>query len=512
MASPALWRVLRPSQLDLRDFSGGWNLRDSPSEVAKNESPDCLNVSVDERGGVVKRLGMSRLGSSSLAGVGQMVYYSQTLQVTLVQVGAALYKTTDFTTLTLVGTFSTSARLACVDFNGSVVLLHKADGVYTYDGTTLTSRNTTVKGTCLAVWQNKVWAGGDPVNQSRVWWSNLGDATAWTTASAFVDIRDKDSAAITALGVGQGMDVAGRPGLLVFKEESTYRINSSSTGSYTTLHAHAGAAGPACVTDLNGLTVALCKIGLYMTDGVNPPKEMSRKVSPLFRDDQLDFSNLAIACAGVKGDRMLFSMPRRIGGSAQASNNFTLEFSPTEGWIVPHSFGLADMTSYAKQAAKLYGLSPTTAFAWEVFKTGADDGAAIACHYQTPWFEPTAGGKCSYNRLRVAGRGTFSMYVRGDYSLGQGSLRGISIVGSGFVWNDAAAIWNAPGVLWGPSAYEGYQHAWGLGIYRSVSLYLSESSTLSALGPKLQGDGSAPEVGAFALYELNLQFVPLGGA
>ena len=45
-------------------FNGGLNLRDHPSEVAPNESPDCWNVTIDRSGAVQKRLGYQKWNES----------------------------------------------------------------------------------------------------------------------------------------------------------------------------------------------------------------------------------------------------------------------------------------------------------------------------------------------------------------------------------------------------------------------------------------------------------------
>jgi hypothetical protein len=62
---------------EYRRFDGGLNLRDAPSELAENETPSCFNVTLDERGGVVARLGLTKLnGSSLLPQPPQALYYS----------------------------------------------------------------------------------------------------------------------------------------------------------------------------------------------------------------------------------------------------------------------------------------------------------------------------------------------------------------------------------------------------------------------------------------------------
>src|SRR5262245_66574864 len=73
---------------DLFDFSGGTNLRDAPSELAENETPLARNVTLDERGGAEKRLGLVNDGaaaaqSADLSGG----YYSNVLGGVVVQTG-----------------------------------------------------------------------------------------------------------------------------------------------------------------------------------------------------------------------------------------------------------------------------------------------------------------------------------------------------------------------------------------------------------------------------------------
>ena len=77
----------------------------------------------------------------------------------------------------------------------------------------------------------------------------------------------------TAIGVGQGMDVTGRPGPYVFKRRSVYRINSAATGAYTTLSSEAGAGGSNCVADIAGMTAFIGDAGIYVTRRGRAPGE-----------------------------------------------------------------------------------------------------------------------------------------------------------------------------------------------------------------------------------------------
>jgi hypothetical protein len=44
----------------------------------------------------------------------------------------------------------------------------------------------------------------------------------------------------------------------------------------------------------------------------------------------------------------------------------------------------------------------------------------------------------SFRRLRLGGRGAFSLYTLLDFDQGVGELNDVSILGNAFKWNDAA--------------------------------------------------------------------------
>lgn len=501
------------SNVQLADFSGGLNLRDAPTELAENETPDCLNISLDEHGGITKRLGLSRLnGSGALPGIPSNVYYSPSLQVTILQIGATLYKTSDFVTFTSFKTLSTSNVAAFTDFGGQLVYAHQDDGVFTYDGTTNTNRTAAIKGSCIAAWQNKVFVAGDPVKPSLVTCSATGDATGWTVGAAGCaqnQLREKDDTVITALGVGQGEDISGRPGLLAFKAESAYRINDSGTLAYVTVDGSAGAAGPLAVVTLGGVTATFCKKGIYTIDpgGTTNMTSVGDKVFNIFNSLQINFAKLNLVAGGIYRNRIVFSYP---WGAAQGSNNRTLEFHPGQGWIVPHDFGMAAYTTFGKNDAQLYGISPTATNAFNVFTGWSDDGANIACRFRTHEIQPAVGYQCNYRRMRLFGRGIFQCYTLLDMDQGQGALSPVQLSGSAFIWNDPAAVWNSGAMVWGPTSYEIGEDFWSLGVGRSISFMLRESSQAAATGPKLLEDGAVPSVGSIAAYQMLVEYVQLG--
>src|SRR6266498_622610 len=186
-------------ELRLGNFAGGLNLRDAQAELALNESPDLWNVTLDERGGVSKRLGFSKHNFITYVAnyLVSNVFYWQTGQNLIVQcsratVNSRLYKDTNISEFK---TFTTDDRCAFADFAGKLCIVHPIDGFFTYDGTTVTAIATGPRGSTLAVWQNKLWSAGDPTNKSRVTFSAAGDPATWN-ASVYIDVREKDNAQV----------------------------------------------------------------------------------------------------------------------------------------------------------------------------------------------------------------------------------------------------------------------------------------------------------------------------
>jgi hypothetical protein len=508
-------------------FDGGWNIRDSISGLELNESPDCKNVVIDERGGIGSRLGITKGHDTVLAGAPIQGYYWESQNLIVIQIGAQLYKATPGSNFVTMGAaFSTSARVAMVDFNEALVITHPVDGVFTSDGTTNTLRNATVAGTCIAVWQNKVFVGsGAAVARERVWWSNAGDATVWTTATDFNDIQEVDTLGVVAIGVGQGMDVAGRPGLLVFKRRSTYRINDSATGEYTTLSTEAGAASANAVADIAGLTAFIGDSGIHVTDGVSPPVKVSDQIHPLFNSAVLSFSDadLALWSAGVKeGDTFIFNV-KRVGASAP---DLMLECRPharrTEDEepsfsIVPHE-GCAMrwlITVPAATGSNLWGGGTSAHYIYRLFEGGTDDGTAISAYWTSKAFEANQLALWHLVRVRAKGRGEgVSLSTIADWgSAGQSFplTAWLAVTGE---WG--VGLWGAPDAFgtgfWGADAYELLENVWNLGTANAFALKLSASTSTATTRPPALGSGQGAPLGAWNCYALRLDVRSLGGA
>lgn len=507
-------------------LDGGTNLRDAPTEVAFNETPDARNMTLDERGGAESRLGLSKLnGGSLLPAPPVALYYSSVADAIVAYVSSdggvgKLYKSTDggatwtafYTALTAGG------EGAFVDFKNRLVFVNTLDGVYSFPSDLSAPVHTVggtgnmeeVRGSAIAVWQNKVWVTGDPRedathSRARVWWSNAGNEQLWTVSSNFIDIRDVDTKPCTAIGAGVGMDVTGKPTLLVYKDESMYRINDSASGSYTTLHSKgAGAASNNAVAANLGRICSINRHGIWVTDGLAIPIRVSDKLDPLFADDGLSFTSASLArwTAAPYRDRVIFC----VTPAGKSSNSLVIEYHPELGWSMLHDLALGPLAVYTKAAKKLLGASPTTGAIYEVFKGGTDDGVAISAYYQLPWVELSKTDEARLRYLRFYGRGSPTLQVRTDLSA-VGDQYSISFdQGFGFVWDQGQ--WDVGS--WGNPAIEGSADTPLDQVAKTVSLVFSATTSGVGFRPGLPGSGIQPEVGAWAIYGGKLDFRVLG--
>lgn len=514
--------------LELTDFSGGLNTRDAQNNLAPNETPDCMNVTFDERGGVGKRLGYKRDNSSSiLSDIPNNVFYWQTAGQLILQIGARLWKRTSANSYTEIeraagaDAFTTTARATFADFNGALYALHPADGVLKYTGSgNIAVVNATVKGQAIAVWKNKLWAGGpdsSSANPTRVWFSNTGNGDTWTTASDFVDIRDIGDDPVTALGLGQGLDTGAVPisGLLVFKRNSTHRVQDPTTGAYTTLSSEAGAAGPLAVTSLHDLTCMVNDKGVWVTNGEEPPVNVSGKIETVFEPTALNLGQMTKWAMGTVHDRIVMSLTE----NGQTANNFSLEYHPAVGWFAAHDFAFHAYALNRNNTADLYALTTATnPNLVQVFTGGKDDvlsdgsgGSGISCRWQSSWFVPANHKKCRFRRTRLHGRGTFDFFIRLDYNLGTDHIHHISLDSAATALWDSGYLWDN-GALWGPTAYQNHHDMYSHGVAMAISFEMRETSGATKSSREPLGMLPAATVGNAAIYSICLDYVPLGYA
>lgn len=501
-----------PAQLEagtLSDFSGGPNFRDSPSELGKTEDYGSYNCTYDERGGAASRLGYVKRNAAALGAAGDLIvndFYSGLLGNTLTQSGKSLYLGDG---AAAVHTFTTKDCVTFTETDSYVVAAHPADGLfYSSDGNvwtqiTVANAPTGADGcNCVAAWQGRLFVG---LKDGSVHWSNNGDILTWT-ATDFNEVWTKDQEPIVALHIGSGQDIQGRPGLLVFKQRSVYRINDPATGAYTVVDATYGAGGPKAVVGVGAKVIWIGTGGIrWWQENQAEPVDASDLLRPLWKSDQLSFANQSGWCAGRRLNRAYFSCST----INSAVNDLAFEFHPAEGWVAPRSDAMSCYSSSSGSSDLTYGGSPTVdGQVYQLDKGGTDDGSAIVGWFQTRWVVPNGGFQAYLWQVRVHGRGTGTMTIRADYEDGGGTGYAFDLSPSGSDY-DNGVLYDS-GVDYAIETLQETEAFYSLGAVRQFSLRFAFSSTTTASGRQLFDSTPAPEVGSFGLFGLEYLYVPLG--
>lgn len=483
--------------VQFKSFKGGINTRDASSQLGADELSDALNVTIDERGAAMKRLGYERRFSTSIgADLVSNVFEWKSRGYIVTQEGPRMH----INDAAAFHTWSTDDRIGMCEFLGNLVMIHPVDGVRSYDGTTVTGPFTNFpKGNTCAAWQGKCWFAGNPDNPSRVSFTNIAALTMDT--DDWVDLREKDDSKVMCLAGAAGLDIAGRPGLLAFKEESSYRIYDSATGAYNTIDAAIGCGSNIGAVSAYGRTYVAGLRGIYYTNGLDPMIEASAKIENMFAPTVINHNRHDLVAAGRTQDRLRFSFP----ASGENFNSIAIELHPLSGWIMLHTDAAS---AYASTDTDLVMGSPTQdGMVYNGYRGGSDDGADIASFMQTYWLEPNYGNLVRVRRARFVGYGEFEAALYRDYEAGQ-SLPSLSVditpeeaLWDDFDWDD--------GTLWGPVAFQDYQDFWSIGTARSFSIRISETSDIVLPGREVAGQ-SISEVGAWTLSHVNLMTIDLG--
>lgn len=486
-----------------RDFSGGANIRDAPTELAANELADSWNVTLDERGGASSRLGITKYNgvvfdASTLT---RNIWPSPLLSTNIEQVGAKLYKGTSNT---VNKTFTTAELVTFREMNSLIIACHPTDGLFTSaDGVTWTAvaDPDAPKGVCVEVWQNKLFVGQP---SGKVSWCAAGDPTNWV-ATDFNKLWEKDQLGIVAMHIGSGQDILGKPGLICFKNESAYRINDAATGAYVTIDATVGAAGPLAVVGVGARVITISKRGIFWwREDQAGMVNASDRLLPLWNPGQVNLAQLGLWCAGRKGNRAVFSLTR----GTSTANDLALEYHPDQGWIAPRSDAMSCYATTGGGGEVVYGGSPTVnGQIYQLDTGGTDDGAPIVGHLQTRWFELNSGFEAVVWQIRAHGRGAGTMEVRKDYASAGGDDYPFDLTSPGYRYDTGLHYDTHPYSI---PAFQQTEPFFDIGLCRQFSLVFSFSATTTVAGVQVLGAGNAPQIGEFGLYGLEWLYVPLG--
>lgn len=252
-----------PQRLVVMNPSKGLNNLVSPSLVDNREFSDLFNVEYDEGGVIRKRSGYVKAGGTLTAARGLGIYSTESSnKMVTVDSGTLKYRT-DSTAWTAatgdtftagIDTDFTQARLKLYVWNGT-------DGGAEFTGTAVSRPGTMPKAKFSVYYQSKHIASGVDGQPSRLYISNLSNASDFTvttggtqpqpdntndsensnpnvpgatvfagtpalTEANVIDIRKNDGDRITGLAVFQDV-------LIVFKERSIYQVTFDTSGNPT---------------------------------------------------------------------------------------------------------------------------------------------------------------------------------------------------------------------------------------------------------------------------------------
>jgi len=218
----------------LEAFTGGLNLRSDQFNLAENESPDLLNVTVDPRGGIRQRDGVDRLNpialSADIKGIWGFFTDGGTAQKMVNYGTKVAYATTaNFTDLTGITARTDGTRVYGMTMNNIAYGVSGDKVSFRWNGSADADLGLVLDGSAgnfpqsqyVAFWNNFAWTANTvesgTSHPSRVRWSNANDPEKWTAAD-YVDIDiGEHGDYITGL-------VATGEKLLVFKSNSVHAI------------------------------------------------------------------------------------------------------------------------------------------------------------------------------------------------------------------------------------------------------------------------------------------------
>lgn len=259
-------KVLPPNRLVVMNPNKGLNNLVSPSLIDNHEFSDLMNVEYDEGGVIRKRYGYTTVGDALTASKGLGFYYTETIRhlVTIDGVNLKYLTTPSGTWNTASGaTFTAAQDTAFSQARIKFFVWNGTDGGAYWDGTTVTRPGTMPKAKFAVYFQNKHIASGVPGQPSRLFISNIADATDFTvttggtqpqpdstndsengnpnvpgatvfagtpalTEANVIDIRKNDGDKVTGLGIFQNS-------VIVFKERAIYQLTFDSSGNPTVI-------------------------------------------------------------------------------------------------------------------------------------------------------------------------------------------------------------------------------------------------------------------------------------
>ena len=448
----------------LESFAGGLNLRADQFDLAENESPDMMNVSVDPRGGVAMRKGIDRRNSTALGADVKGIWGFHTDGGTnqlMVNYGTAVAHSasTNFTALTNITARTDGSRVYGITFNNVAYGVSYDQVSFRWDGSTDADLGTTIDGSAgnmpkaqyVAVWNNFVWVGNTyegADTKSRLRWSNLNDAEKWS-ASDYVDV-DKGERGDYITGL-----VAHGDRLVVFKNNSAYAVFGFDSDSFQVVQLSNSVGSVALSSPVStpyGVFTWHGHQGVYLYDGERF-HWVFNKLQPAIDDGRITFTNppqLAWA-----NNRLYVSVDWTASGAATVRR--TLTYDPSLGesgaWTTT-DIDAGPLYAYRPPNSTPIAVGGCVTNTGSVIHMDADDTRTtdrylastevhIDSHFTTPWVttkNPIVKKRWGKARMVTLAKSaiTLGVSVYRDFDKAQ-AYKAFDVVVAG---RDSTSVWN----------------------------------------------------------------------
>jgi hypothetical protein len=430
-------------------FGGGANLRDAPNQLAGDEALGLNNVLLDERGGASKRLGALAHGTFGVSVdriISSYVFYrGSSAPHTLIQTSAGrIYFSTDPNANPQVWTLMTSSvsgtdPMSWETFGGAVWFSNATNGLFGWDGSTLTAYPAAPKLQFLRIWKDTLWGNG--LNGDRVYSSLAGDPTNWPAAN-WVDIAKGDGDRCMGIHTDGTF-------LIVFKQRRHWVVYDPVTFGNRLVDYEKGCEGHFSIINHEGKIFFLSRRGVCVFLGDSPAELISGKIDPIFDPVVLNINALNTAWAYTVGNRVAWALPE-VGQSAPS---FQAEFYPRlekTPWTFHRMPGRTFTRVRSGSYDKLFIGSNAANKLLESFgSVGDDDGVAFGGFAQKSWTDFGQPALTKYlRRARILGRGRFNVQFKRNYQTGIDKTFPVDLSSTSDVWS-VADIW---GGTWGPQS------------------------------------------------------------
>lgn len=225
-------------QMSYTDFSGGLCNDVSADIILSNESPDCKNVIVSEKGtSLEKRKGFSLYktltDSATFGGAGIAIFRDQTTgnDYFIVAHGTMVSKVSLSSTVVLATDNTANTFTDFTQSDDKIYGCNGTDSNWYYDGTTFTRFASTEPITYThAFYQNRYWVASSSTTPNKIWHSYFNDPTDFSTTLDFANPnKAADNWEVGASGERITKLFPYGGALFVFKEKSIYMVVGTET-------------------------------------------------------------------------------------------------------------------------------------------------------------------------------------------------------------------------------------------------------------------------------------------